>query len=340
MGLICKNLKNHLVRLLENNITHAELTELVHLSRVIIQSYLGYVRTSITHLCLHQGITVTDLAYDCIAEAFAKDEKNKFHQLENFVHSLNNDLRTTPDIEIFLAFKSFLTRISDAQLARLYAQTDPAGAKIHRNIRDCIKQSSLLTLEKDYRGLVLKPKDKADDHLEEFPREELEQELMSRIDHQCTTPEFLELLYDVLVNQSKYRQSMPVVEVVQILRKAYHAGCEETDNYQIFSDEGLTEFDVKNIRLQVGMALKEKILLTYFARGKLDRKEAEALFNAFKNILDDWCCGEESQASLLDYLKQYLLIDEETYEAALRPKMEYLLKIAREEFAARLMKEI
>jgi len=90
----------------------------------------------------------------------------------------------------------------------------------------------------------------------------------------------------------------------------------------------------------VEIVLKEKILLTYFAKGKLDRKESEAIFHAFEDILEDWCTGEVSQCSLFDYLKQYITIDEKTYESNYRAKMEYLIKIAREEFAARLMKEL
>ncbi|MDI6766856.1 MAG: hypothetical protein QME52_08550 [Bacteroidota bacterium] len=216
-----KKLKDFLLLLLEGNISHSELTELVHLSRAIIQSYLGYIRNSITYLCLQQGLTITDLAYDCIAEAFAKDEKNKFHQLENFAQSLDNDLESTPEPEIFLAFKSFLTRLADAQLARLFAQADPGGAKIHRNIRDCLKQSALFKLEKDFRGLVLKPKDDTGEHLEEFPHEALEHELLNNLNHECSTPELLATLHRTLTEQTKYRRSVPLVDVVQLFRKTY-----------------------------------------------------------------------------------------------------------------------
>jgi hypothetical protein len=336
----CKKLKELLLYLLDGNVTHGDLTELVHLSRAIIQSHLGYIRNSITHLCLQQGLTVTDLAYDCIAEAFAKDEKNKFHQLENFVQSLNNDLETTPDIEIFLAFKSFLTRITDAQLARLYAQSDPGGAKIHRNIRDCLKQSDLFTLEKDFRGLVLKPKGDPSEYLAEYPREALEHELLNNLDHEYSTPELLAILHRTLVEQTKYRRSVPLVDVVQLFRKAYQGGFEDVTEHQAPHADGLTDFEIKSICTQVELVLKEKIVFTYLAHGKVNREEAEAIFGALNDICDDWCNGEQSQSSLLDYLKKYLNMNEETYESNYRTKMEYLVKIAREEFAARLMREL
>lgn len=340
MKIDCKKLKELLSCFINGNISHSELTDLVHLSRAIIQSYLGYVKTSITQLCLHQGLTATDLAYDCIAEAFARNEQNKFPQIDNFIGSLHQKLEDIPETDLFLAFKQFLICIADAQLARLYAQADPAGAKIHRNLRDNIKTSNFLQLEKDFRGIVIKPKNVDTlNYRELFPIDEFERELSNRLDHQPSTPEFIHELYNILITQETYRRSMTLVEVTQIFKKVFQRDFEPID-VESFSVEGLTEFEIDRIRMQVELALKEKILLTYLAKGKVNRKEAEALFAAISDILEDWCSGEESQPSLFGYLNEHLPMNEEIYESTLRPKMEYLLKIAREEFAARLMKEI
>jgi hypothetical protein len=203
-----------------------------------------------------------------------------------------------------------------------------------------LKQSALFTLEKDFRGLVLKLKDDPDEHLEEFPPEELEREIFSRLDHENTTPEMLALLHRTLTEQTKYRRSIPLVDVVQLFRKAYHGSFEDVTEHQAPHADGLTNFEIKSICAQVELVLKEKIVFTYLARGKVNREEAEAIFGALKDICDDWCNGEQSQPSLYDYLKQYLNIDEKNYESNYRTKTEYLLKIAREEFAARLMKEL
>jgi len=336
-----KNLTSNLARASDGSISEQELTELVHLSRSLIQAYLGSIRSSLTHLCQLQGLTINDLAYDCIAEAFAKDDKNRFHQITNFVESLSEKLDTVPEQQVFLAYKSFMLRVTDAQLARLYALSDPAGAKIHRNVRDCVKQSSLFMLEKDYRGLVMKPKhSSAIEDRSAFPIEELEQEFLSRVDHTCTTQQMLQLCYEIVTGQSKYRQSVPLAGVVQMFKKVYGDNPESVGEEHPFVTAGLAVFEIDHIRVQVETALKEKIVLTYLARGKLNRKEAEAVFNAFQDMLEDWCAGEQSQSSLYHYLKEYLQINEETYEATLRTKMEYLLKVAREEFAARLMRDV
>jgi hypothetical protein len=50
--------------------------------------------------------------------------------------------------------------------------------------------------------------------------------------------------------------------------------------------------------------------------------------------------GDGANFSLYEYLARYLPIDEQGYKDGLRVKMEYLMKIAREEFASRLTREL
>jgi len=335
-------LKPLLQSLLDGSISKNELSEFVQLTRAIIQSHFEYLRSSITSLCSHQGLTITDVAYDCIADAFARDENDRFPQLENFVDSLGSEMEKMPERELYLAFKGFVTRIADAQLARLYAQADPSGAKIHRNIRDCLKHSKLFSLHRDFRGLVLCPYGSdALEELEPAPVEQIENGLLSLAGRHSSTVELLKALHDVLTKQSSYRRSMSLIDVVQLFKKVYRYDVEVLDEEAYHpSLDGLTEFEVDQIRSEVELALKEKILLTYFARGKVDRKEAEAMFNAFHDILWDWCSSGDLQVSLYQYYCRHFPIDEKTYETTSRSKMEYLLKIAREEFAARLMREI
>lgn len=342
MSNVCKILKPYLRKILNSSIVEVELTEFVHICRSIIQPYLLYIRSSISNLCTQQGLTITDLAYDCIAEAFAKDDKNKFHQLENFVQSLNNDLETTPEIEIFLAFKSFITKIADAELARLYAQSDPSGAKIHRNMRDCLKRSKILLLERDFRGYVVRPVDcDCLDCLQPFPSDELENRFFARVNRKHSTPDLLDVFHQVITEQNTYKRSIPLIELVQIFKKVYYDGNGNlTDETLPTITENLSEFEIEQIRGKVENVLKEKIVFTYLAHGKVNRKQAEAMFNAFQDLFDDWCGGGDADTSLLKYLRRYYPMTEDKYEKEFRAKMEYVLKIAREEFAARLMREL
>jgi hypothetical protein len=289
-------------------------------------------------LALHQGLTATDLAYDCIAEAFARDRDGRFVQIENFARSLRESIEALPDHELFLAFKSFLTTIVDAQLARLYAQADPVGARIHRNVREQLKNFETLKLERDFRGLVISPiYHDSLDHLDPFPIDRIERALYGSAER--TIPEVLECLSKLLCGQAEYRRSIPLLDIVGVLKRSIGSEYEQSVDESEPGLDGLAKTEIEAIRSQVEVSLKEKILLTYLARGKIDRRQAEAMASAFHDLLWDWCFGDE-QKSLYEYLRLYLPMNEETYEGTLRTKMEYLLKIARDEFAARLMREL
>jgi hypothetical protein len=64
------------------------------------------------------------------------------------------------------------------------------------------------------------------------------------------------------------------------------------------------------------------------------------MYRAICDVLGDWCSGDGADFSIYVYLTRYLSIDERTYRDGMRVKMEYLMKIAREEFASRLMGEL
>ncbi len=134
------------------------LGRFIQLARSIIEGYLLHLPSSLNYLCAHHGMTATDISYECVEEVFRKDNENTYGNIKHFIESLDHDLERTVDSELLLAFRSFLTRIADAHLARLYALADPAGAHIHRNIRISVKNSKFFSLAKTFQGLALRPK--------------------------------------------------------------------------------------------------------------------------------------------------------------------------------------
>ncbi len=316
-----RTLKAHLLRLLEGNISESELSELVQISRLIAESYLRHFRPAAAKLCSAMGLTVTDLAYDCIADVFARDDNDHFPHMENFASSLRGDPDALPDSHIFLAFKSFITKVADAGLARLYVQNDPAGAKIHRNLRDCLKHSSLFSVERGFRGIVLTPKTAETlNHLDTFPLEILERQFLVRVGQHRAIPHLLGVLNEVLLEQSTYRRSIPLIDVVQMLKKIFRSESEIYTQEYVPQVDGLAEFEIEQLRVDVELALKEKILFTYLVRGKIDRKQAEAMYGAFHDLLWDWCYAGESDSSLYKHLEKRFPLDKDEYERTLGPE--------------------
>ena len=308
----------------------------------MIHAYLRCVPPSITHLCLQQGLTMTDLSYDCIAEAFARDTDNTFSNIQNFIRSLRNNLSTISDRDLFLAYKSFLITVAEAQFARLYAQTDPAGSRVHRNIRDCLRDSRTFGLRRDFRRLVLFPLQLDPlDHLGPYPPDELAGRFMQEVRSGHSVPEMLQTLHLILSGQSEYRRTVSLIDVASMFKGSYQSDfLPETSVDHPWSSEGLSEFELRRLRREVENALKEKILLAYLVRGKVTDQQAQAMFNALRDLLEDWASGDSSPDSLYSNFNNHLSIAPETYEQEFRSKMEYLLKMARQEFASRLMREL
>ncbi|MBI5215766.1 MAG: hypothetical protein HY960_08440 [Ignavibacteriae bacterium] len=336
-----KNLKLYLQKICTNSITKSELTELIKISRVLVHAHLTYIRSSLSHLYQQQGLSAEDVAWDCLGNVFIKDQDFQYPLFLRFKQSLNAPLETLPDEEVLSAYKRLLTTIADKQLARLFGQNDSEGAKIHRNIRDCVKQTTLFTLQKDGRGLFIKPASHDSlEHLKIFPPEQLTTEFLSRLDHRRTTKNLLEELHTILVGQAEYRRTVLLVDVTQLFKKVFHGQEEFSEDNTQLQFSHISDIDIQMMCSQVRTALKEKIVFTYLTHGKINRSDAQAMFSAFEDMIDDWLSDSGLSQSLYYYVNRYLPMPESVYNASYRTKMEYLLKFVREEFHSHLMDDV
>lgn len=336
MNIDYASLKIGIQKALNNSITEIELTELVKLSRIIVRSYLNHIRFSLKYLCQNQGLTENDLAYECIAEVFARDSEKKFFRIEKFCNALHGGIEKIAEIEIFLAYKSFLLKTVDSQIALLFAREDPTGSKIHRNIRDAVRKTDMFDFQRGMFGAIISPKYiEPLEHLPAFPIEDLEQEYLSNnknrkqnfLDH-------IQIIYDIVASQNEYSRVIPIFDLVKIFKKYFSADAliDLSDLNLLTDGKGLSNVEIEEFQSKVLAAMKEKILIKYFAKGKFNREQAEAIYFALRDIVNDWCFNGECQEAFYNYLNRYLKIDESLYSTIYKAKLEYLVKLAREEF--------
>ncbi|MEW6507326.1 MAG: hypothetical protein AB1432_06215 [Bacteroidota bacterium] len=341
-----KKIHQYLVAVANGSINHSQLTDLVKISRLIVQSYLINYRSNVMNLIKRNGITLTDLAYDCIADAFGRNKELKFYAVNQFINSLQEDVKLVQPFNLFIAFKSYLIKIANAQISKLYAQTDPIGAKILRNIKDKVKESDKLCIKKDLRGLKIEVKNFVDgNNSTDFPIEQLliEAKRNNRI---LTTSELLEHIYSNLQNQSEYKKSVYLFDIVLLFKNYFNS--EYEFNYE-YSEEKLNskidgncfeEYEMQNLKQKVENFIKEKIMVNYFLKGKLNKVEAEAIYLTIKDIICDWCTGFFSNNSIYEYFNSHFILSHDLYLKKYRTKIEYLVKLARDEFANFMVKEI
>lgn len=331
-------IKRLLLKSQSDYLTQGEIKELVSISRIIISSYLRHTKPRIIKLCENEGITLEDLSIDCIAELFEVDENKNFIRLNNLSNNTRLPLDKLPEVEVYLAFKGLLSRMADTQIARQYAIVDPNGYKIQRNIKEYIKSTKLLYLQKTIYGalITVNNDDNKDDVLPYYNNDDLEKDFHSYAKNKADIPSLMLALLKLLNDQNCYRKELLLTDCVSLFKKYFEIsdvslktlGTEEPVSklYEI------NELEINEIKQKVIHLIHEKIVLNYYAKSKLTKAHAEALHLTLCDIIEDWVVKGENGCSYFAYFKIYAEISEEVYCRILKAKVEYLVKIARNEF--------
>ena len=323
-------LKTLIKNLSSGSISHSELSRAIHICRSIVESHLEHHRGSLVQICALNGLSVFDLSVDCIGDIFARDDLGAFHHFQKFVESLNQPLDETSSKDLFLAFISFVLRFAKTQLARVYSQSDPAGARILRNVKDSLENSSCLAIGEDFRGYIVKPKTvDALDHRPSYPLTQIEAELFAAKAGASSTPELLDKLASILVGQEEYRRSLPLIDVVQVIKSLFER-LAPSDPPMDFGELDRTTEDLVEIKNNALDAVNEKIISTYLLKGKVNKSEAQILSQTMSSIIAGWFEHGTSDRSYYQHLAALATMSEQEYESSWRKKIEYLARIARE----------
>jgi len=198
-----------------------------------------------------------------------------------------------------VAWRGFLARVARGRIAELFHLTDPVGGRIHRNIRDCVKQFTDLRLSDSPSGLCIGVADPRPASLGMlFPRDEFERELAARTDHDAGTARILGHVRDILSADDLYGGRVRLFDLVQVIKRRFGAELAGLDGEAAPAAEGLTDLDIGILRDRCLTKVKEKIFLTYLGKGKLTRREATAVFEAVAGVVDDWITGSGDDRSL------------------------------------------
>jgi hypothetical protein len=122
-----------------------ELTEFVNLVQKISLSYLKYQEVIGKHIRWERNKNVSeleDLALDCIAGLFMRNEGGEFIQFKKYFERSSTDLEEIEDAEIMVLLRRLIIKKTKQELSRIFKERDPEGAKIVRNIKVAIKSAS------------------------------------------------------------------------------------------------------------------------------------------------------------------------------------------------------
>jgi len=121
-----------------------ELTEFVSLVQKISLSYLKYQEVIGKHIRWERNKNMgelEDLALDCVAGLFMRNEENEFIQFKKYFLQNEMDPAELDEVELLVMLRRLVIKKTKQELSRIFKERDPEGAKIVRNIKVAIKSS-------------------------------------------------------------------------------------------------------------------------------------------------------------------------------------------------------
>ena len=127
-----RGLKNDLAALLEGEASPAQVKSVVRVCHANAEGALAR-RGHLNHLLRMHGLSLADLAYDCISDLFARDGDGRYKALESYFSAYGAADLSDEEIYFHLQRLSF-TKVRNG-LFRAYSEMDPQLARILHNVK-------------------------------------------------------------------------------------------------------------------------------------------------------------------------------------------------------------
>jgi hypothetical protein len=278
------------------------------------------------------GLSLEDLALDCIADLFQRNDKNEFIQLKRYFSNFNIEELSETDLLSYVRRLIFST--VNQQLFRRYKSSDPQLAKIIRNLKEFIKSSrevSLRIFDQELwiceSGMIEK-----NQYRPFFPSEFLESILIESIGGNINIKSMVMESLKILKYQDEYLNRFPLTEFARIIQSIF-IKLNLSEYIEVDTDRILSFTEIEKF-------IEESIKIISRGRGndgiQDNEKNGEVRNNYFlavKDILlDEFSDGHLPKKSYYEHLNQYYRMSFEEYKGIHRNRLEYLVKLTREHF--------
>ncbi len=335
---IGRNTKPSLDKLLSGTASEPEINAVVRTAFTFASLRLRQLLKS-KKLHLHSfSISTEGLAFDCIAELFQRDEDGQFIELIDYF-SGERELGDLDEEEATQQLRILVFSKVNQGLFRLYRENDPILARLIRNIKLAVKADpsfkQLVLLGQVY--IFTCPERERNDHLSEYPLEEMERGLMPRLDPKSRTPHNMSLLFDVLNSQDGCRRFYSIIDIAVVFKRTLARLESIDDQVQHFDDE-LLRMEINQILTESCHTLKERLYRKYV----LTQKLTDEMFGKYwlaleKMVYKVFVLNDGSEVSHPELLKEYFEdLDTKTYRLVHRTHFEYMARMVKDHVKTQL----
>ncbi|NUO83810.1 hypothetical protein HUU05_27350 [candidate division KSB1 bacterium] len=366
-----KKLSSLIPKIVHGGYTQGELVEFINLVQKISLSYLKYQEVIGKHIRWERrrkSGELDDLAIDCVAGLFMRNDNNEFVQLRRYFGPYIESNAAPNDVELLIMLRRLVIKKTKQELSRIFKERDPEGAKIIRNIRVAVKNATDLAtfreMGREYIYLRNGRMMRAAAHHEhapvcgveapagvaEFSHEELNYlrkakptipekslkqnylELYAPKDHVSTT---IRKMLSVVGGDERFQNFLPTDVVARLIR---HTNLEVVRNRLIAQIEDVSPLDyvrlkeIERAKQKVLQRVRQKIQNQYVASSKIAPEKGEIYYRTLADVLEDITHSKKIE-SYFRHLRKYMPdLTQRRYRQEERTIFEYLGKLTKKWF--------
>ena len=281
------------------------------------------------------GLTLEDLALDCVADLFKRDDEGRLERFDQYFSGVEWRRCDEPDLE--MALRRLVFSAINEGLFRRYQEWDPTLGRIIRNLKRHLGSSTALELHRERFSLVVRLRDAEaeGETLPSMPPEVLEAQLHYAFEGKASVPALVDVLPRVLGCNGLYLPRVGLTELAlafrSVIERLHHEEDESNAADKTFVQRDLAEA----VRVHLADSIEEvkgDMHDVYINR----RGVAPGLYAAYFSVIRDvltWHYVERSteKVSLRVALCQYIgHIASPAYRKQHQAVLEYLVKRTQE----------
>jgi hypothetical protein len=280
------------------------------------------------------GLSLDDLAYDCIADLFQQGADGEFQQLRTYFAGFDIEQMEAEQLAVLFR-RLVLGKVSNG-VFRLYNEIDPVLGRILRNIKLGI--ASLKSFdETDRFGEPCIAPTLCDElnHLRPVERDQLIEGLGAMISGSERIPDLLSALSVYLRGQSIHSRVVPILQAALAFRElfALRLPAEEQVENPV---EVMIESDTERSIICASRAIQTEYERVYIDTEKIPHSTWEAYFAIIETSLrKKFCRDDGSDFSLFRGMQEQVPnLSRKEYQRLHRSKLEHLHRLVEKRFLA------
>lgn len=296
---------------------------------ICYQTALPYIlekrRTRRLNLTL-LGLSAEDLAFDCIADLFERNDLGQFCLLQNYYTGV--DWNAVTDQELWETTRRLVFSIVNENIFRNYRENDPSLSKLIRNLKRAIRLAPQVNMVRS-NGTAWVTIGTPDRNLPVMPPEFLEIYLTRHVREELDTKQLLLATVAILNGQSLYRKAVPLSQLAHAIRAA---SVKVQDVLPVNPMTGFLPDEVTRMIETCIEAARNDISPRYVQQGKMTAETFESYLKAIRlQLLATYVRGDDHNLTNYKALSTVQPdLSRQTYGNEHRAIYEYVSRCVRE----------